>query len=172
MPVATHPRFVVGKRQRFTSWEVGWSHFSPHIPYDQKDNAGTETIVGLPVPFRPSNKLFLKFWWLPSARQSLQRWGTRRHCAGWQDSQRWNGCGAGEASPRREAGADFVAPSDMMDGRVWAVRKSIWMEGWFNVGILAYSAKTFLPVRTVPGCLIRLRSGDEPISVAETSKWI
>jgi porphobilinogen synthase len=40
-----------------------------------------------------------------------------------------------------EAGADFVAPSDMMDGRVGAIRKVLDAEGYINVGILAYSAK-------------------------------
>ncbi|MGP1387827.1 MAG: porphobilinogen synthase [Thainema sp.] len=40
-----------------------------------------------------------------------------------------------------EAGADFVAPSDMMDGRIGAIRRALDAEGWINVGILAYSAK-------------------------------
>ena len=40
-----------------------------------------------------------------------------------------------------EAGADIVAPSDMMDGRIGAIRKSLEQEGWINTGILAYSAK-------------------------------
>lgn len=39
------------------------------------------------------------------------------------------------------AGADMVAPSDMMDGRVGAIRKALDAEGYFDVGILAYSAK-------------------------------
>ncbi|MBD2437788.1 porphobilinogen synthase [Nostoc sp. FACHB-110] len=39
------------------------------------------------------------------------------------------------------AGADFVAPSDMMDGRVGAIRQALDAEGYSNVGILAYSAK-------------------------------
>ncbi|MEL6401257.1 MAG: porphobilinogen synthase [Cyanobacteria bacterium J06607_6] len=40
-----------------------------------------------------------------------------------------------------EAGADFVSPSDMMDGRIGAIRRALDTEGWINVGILAYSAK-------------------------------
>ena len=40
-----------------------------------------------------------------------------------------------------QAGADFVAPSDMMDGRVGAIRKALETEGYVNTGILAYSAK-------------------------------
>ena len=40
-----------------------------------------------------------------------------------------------------EAGADFVAPSDMMDGRVLAIRKALEENGHHNVGIMSYSAK-------------------------------
>ncbi|MHB0971623.1 MAG: porphobilinogen synthase [Thermoanaerobaculia bacterium] len=40
-----------------------------------------------------------------------------------------------------EAGADFVAPSDMMDGRVAAIRHALDSHGMGEVGILAYSAK-------------------------------
>lgn len=39
------------------------------------------------------------------------------------------------------AGADIVAPSDMMDGRVGALRMALEMEGFFNTAILAYTAK-------------------------------
>ncbi len=39
------------------------------------------------------------------------------------------------------AGASFVAPSDMMDGRVGAIRRALDAEGYIDVGILAYSAK-------------------------------
>ncbi len=40
-----------------------------------------------------------------------------------------------------EAGADFVAPSDMMDGRVGAIRKELDRNGFSNVGIISYAAK-------------------------------
>jgi porphobilinogen synthase len=40
-----------------------------------------------------------------------------------------------------EAGADFVAPSDMMDGRVAAIRQALDGGGYQEVGIIAYSAK-------------------------------
>jgi porphobilinogen synthase len=39
------------------------------------------------------------------------------------------------------AGADFVAPSDMMDGRIGGIRKALETEGYVKTGILAYSAK-------------------------------
>jgi porphobilinogen synthase len=40
-----------------------------------------------------------------------------------------------------EAGCDIVAPSDMMDGRIGAIRKGLDAHGFTDVGILAYSAK-------------------------------
>lgn len=40
-----------------------------------------------------------------------------------------------------EAGADFVAPSDMMDGRVLRLREGLDAAGFQNVGIMSYSAK-------------------------------
>ena len=40
-----------------------------------------------------------------------------------------------------QAGADMVAPSDMMDGRIGAIRQALQDQGFHTVGILAYSAK-------------------------------
>ena len=40
-----------------------------------------------------------------------------------------------------EAGADFVAPSDMMDGRIGAIRNAFEKKGLSKTGIMAYSAK-------------------------------
>ncbi|GLU43111.1 porphobilinogen synthase [Allomuricauda sp. NBRC 101325] len=40
-----------------------------------------------------------------------------------------------------KAGADFVAPSDMMDGRILTIREALEDEGFTNTGIMAYSAK-------------------------------
>lgn len=40
-----------------------------------------------------------------------------------------------------KAGADFVAPSDMMDGRVAAIRKALDEESYQNKGILSYAVK-------------------------------
>jgi porphobilinogen synthase len=39
------------------------------------------------------------------------------------------------------AGADFVAPSDMMDGRIGAIRQALEESGFTKTGIMAYSAK-------------------------------
>ena len=45
------------------------------------------------------------------------------------------------ASSQAEAGADVVAPSDMMDGRVAAIRSELDNEGFQNTPIMAYAAK-------------------------------
>lgn len=46
-----------------------------------------------------------------------------------------------QAVSQAEAGADYVSPSDMMDGRVGAIRDALDEAGFTNVGIMAYSAK-------------------------------
>ncbi|MDQ3386091.1 MAG: porphobilinogen synthase [Actinomycetota bacterium] len=45
------------------------------------------------------------------------------------------------ASSHAEAGADIVAPSDMMDGRVAAIRADLDREGFENTPVMAYAAK-------------------------------
>jgi porphobilinogen synthase len=54
------------------------------------------------------------------------------------------------------AGADMVAPSDMMDGRVAAIRAALDREGFSNTPIMAYSAKYasafYGPFRTAADC--------------------
>jgi porphobilinogen synthase len=47
----------------------------------------------------------------------------------------------GQALVQAEAGADIVAPSDMMDGRVGAIRAALEEAGHVNVQIMAYAAK-------------------------------
>jgi porphobilinogen synthase len=46
-----------------------------------------------------------------------------------------------EALSHARAGADMIAPSDMMDGRVGAIRKTLDENGFMHVPIMAYSAK-------------------------------
>jgi porphobilinogen synthase len=48
---------------------------------------------------------------------------------------------AREAVSHAKAGADIVAPSDMMDGRVLAIRSALDMQGFKDVPILSYAAK-------------------------------
>ena len=58
------------------------------------------------------------------------------------------------ASSQAEAGADVVAPSDMMDGRVAAIRNELDREGFENTPIMAYAAKYasafYGPLREAP----------------------
>ena len=60
------------------------------------------------------------------------------------------------AVSQAEAGADFVAPSDMMDGRVGAIRNALDESNLGNAGIMAYSAKyasaMYGPFRDVADC--------------------
>ena len=50
------------------------------------------------------------------------------------------------------AGADFVAPSDMMDGRVAAIRQALDEQGFERVGIMSVRGEVLFGVlRTVPG---------------------
>ncbi|HET7716521.1 MAG TPA: porphobilinogen synthase [Bauldia sp.] len=46
-----------------------------------------------------------------------------------------------QALIQAEAGADVIAPSDMMDGRVGAIRRALDMKGFGDVQIMAYTAK-------------------------------
>ena len=48
---------------------------------------------------------------------------------------------AKEAVSHAEAGADMVAPSDMMDGRVAAIRKALDYKGFQNLPIMSYAVK-------------------------------
>ena len=47
----------------------------------------------------------------------------------------------GQSLNQAAAGADIIAPSDMMDGRVGAIREALEEEGHANIQIMAYSAK-------------------------------
>jgi porphobilinogen synthase len=68
------------------------------------------------------------------------------------------------AASLAEAGADIVAPSDMMDGRVAAIRGALEREGHQNVAIMAYAAKYasafYGPFRDAVGSRGRLK-GDK-----------
>jgi porphobilinogen synthase len=46
-----------------------------------------------------------------------------------------------QAINQAQAGADIIAPSDMMDGRIGAIRKALEMNGHQNVQIMSYAAK-------------------------------
>lgn len=64
-----------------------------------------------------------------------------------------------------EAGADVIAPSDMMDGRVGEIRKTLDAEGAINTKIMAYSAKYassyYGPFRDAVGSSSNLGTGNK-----------
>jgi len=70
-----------------------------------------------------------------------------------------------QAVSHAEAGADIVAPSDMMDGRIGAIREILEDEGHRNVKILAYAAKYassfYGPFRDAVGSSTNLAGGNK-----------
>lgn len=70
-----------------------------------------------------------------------------------------------QALSHAEAGADIVAPSDMMDGRVGAIREALEEAGFHNTRILAYSAKYassyYGPFRDAVGSAGNLKGGNK-----------
>jgi porphobilinogen synthase len=70
-----------------------------------------------------------------------------------------------QALSHAAAGADVVAPSDMMDGRIGAIREALEAEGYRNTRILAYSAKYassyYGPFRDAVGSAANLGGGNK-----------
>jgi porphobilinogen synthase len=70
-----------------------------------------------------------------------------------------------QALSHAEAGVDIVAPSDMMDGRIGAIRRALDARNFIHVRILAYSAKYasafFGPFRDAVGSAASLGKGDK-----------
>jgi len=70
-----------------------------------------------------------------------------------------------QALSHAEAGADIVAPSDMMDGRIGAIREILEDNGFVNTRILAYSAKYassfYEPFRDAVGSASNLAGGNK-----------
>jgi porphobilinogen synthase len=70
-----------------------------------------------------------------------------------------------QAVVQAQAGCDIIAPSDMMDGRVGAVRRGLDEAGFLDVQIMAYAAKYasafYGPFRDAVGSAANLGSGDK-----------
>lgn len=70
-----------------------------------------------------------------------------------------------QALSHADAGADIVAPSDMMDGRIGAIREALETHRHINVRILAYSAKYassfYGPFRDAVGSSVNLGGGNK-----------
>jgi porphobilinogen synthase len=125
---------------------IGAIALFPLIPCEQKDNTGTESYNpnGLvPRAVKAIKQAVPDL--LVITDVALDPYSSEGHDGIVQDGTILNDETVAvlvkQALVQAEAGADFVAPSDMMDGRVGAIRKALDAEGWINVGILAYSAK-------------------------------
>ncbi|MBB1290731.1 porphobilinogen synthase [Pseudoalteromonas sp. SR43-6] len=70
-----------------------------------------------------------------------------------------------QALSHAEAGADVVAPSDMMDGRIGAIREALEADGFIHTQIMAYSAKYassyYGPFRDAVGSAGNLKGADK-----------
>jgi porphobilinogen synthase len=70
-----------------------------------------------------------------------------------------------QALSHAEAGADVVAPSDMMDGRIGAIRSQLERDGFLNTLIMAYSAKYasayYGPFRDAVGSAGNIKGGNK-----------
>ena len=70
-----------------------------------------------------------------------------------------------QAQSHAEAGADVVAPSDMMDGRIGAIRQQLEASGHINVCIMSYAAKYassyYGPFRDAVGSAGNLKGGNK-----------
>ncbi|MFT2111229.1 porphobilinogen synthase [Marinomonas sp. 2405UD68-3] len=70
-----------------------------------------------------------------------------------------------QALSHAEAGADVVAPSDMMDGRIGVIREALEAQGYINTRIMAYSAKYasayYGPFREAVGSSANLGKSDK-----------
>lgn len=70
-----------------------------------------------------------------------------------------------QALSHAQAGADVVAPSDMMDGRIGKIREALEANGYINTRILAYSAKYasnyYGPFRDAVGSASNLKGGNK-----------
>jgi len=125
---------------------IGAIALFPLIPYDQKDNAGTESYNPdglIPRTVRAIKQAVADI--LVITDVALDPYSSEGHDGIVDNGTILNDQTVAvlvkQALVQAEAGANFVAPSDMMDGRVGAIRKALDAEGWSNVGILAYSAK-------------------------------
>ncbi|WP_085246834.1 porphobilinogen synthase [Gilliamella mensalis] len=70
-----------------------------------------------------------------------------------------------QALMQADAGVDIIAPSDMMDGRIGAIRNELEKHGFFNTQIMAYSAKYassfYGPFRDAVGSAKNIKGGNK-----------
>ncbi len=118
----------------------------PLIPSDKKDNAGTESYNPDGLVQRTIKAIKQEIPTITVITDvALDPFSTYGHDGIVKDGKILNDetveVLVKQAVSQAKAGADIVAPSDMMDGRVGAIRQGLDAAGYFDVGILAYSAK-------------------------------
>lgn len=118
----------------------------PMVPEELKDNAGTESYN--PEGLVPRSVRAIKAAYpelIVITDVALDPYSDQGHDGIVRDGVVLNDetveVLAKQALCQAEAGADLVAPSDMMDGRVGAIRQTLDEAGFEHVGILSYSAK-------------------------------
>lgn len=116
------------------------------VPDEKKDNAGTEALNPEGLMQRTVREIKKEFPDLVVMTDvALDPYSSYGHDGIVEDGQIVNDESADllarMAVSHAEAGADFVAPSDMMDGRILMMRNALEKKGHINTGIMAYSAK-------------------------------
>jgi len=113
---------------------------------EKKDERGSEAwAADAPVQRAAAAVKKAKLDFLVATDVCLCEYTSHGHCGVVEENQVLNDPTlellAQTALSHARAGADLVAPSDMMDGRVGAIRRSLDQNGFADVAILAYSAK-------------------------------
>lgn len=116
------------------------------VPDDKKDNKGTEALNPEGLMQRATRAIKNEFPNLVVMTDvAMDPYSSYGHDGIVEDGHILNDESAEllakMAVSHAEAGADFVAPSDMMDGRILMMRETLDEMGYHNTGIMAYSAK-------------------------------
>ncbi|HET8864413.1 MAG TPA: porphobilinogen synthase [Gracilimonas sp.] len=116
------------------------------VPDSKKDNEGTEALNDqglMQESVRFIKKNYPDLWVMTDV--AMDPYSSYGHDGIVEDGEIMNDPSvevlAKMAVSHAKAGADMVAPSDMMDGRIGAMRKALDEAGLENTGIMAYSAK-------------------------------
>lgn len=116
------------------------------VPDSKKDNEGTEALNDqglMQESVRFIKKNYPDLWVMTDV--AMDPYSSYGHDGIVEDGEIVNDPSvqvlAKMAVSHARAGADMVAPSDMMDGRIGAMRKALDEAGFENTGIMAYSAK-------------------------------
>lgn len=137
---------LLNEVQEIVSLEIPSVLLFAKVPDDKKDNAATEALNSkglMQETIRTLKKEFPDLVVMTDV--ALDPYSSYGHDGVVRNNEILNDESvdllAKMAVSHADAGADFVAPSDMMDGRIGVMRKALEQEGFHNTGIMAYSAK-------------------------------